>query len=242
MADMKSRILFDERANDIEEYFSFIGMLINKKPSLSYQDGSSIKTERISMDMTHILKSNTWILLYNLIEATISNAIEDIHDEILSNNSLSADLLCINLTKIALKNIDESTINDFDYGSFDASKIILDSWLKKHKSLVENNKNPLFSGNVDAKKIRKIADSYGFSFKTDKNKTRNGACLVNIKNSRNSLAHGSNSFREKGRETSIDELLKFKKEVIYYLDGILDNIESYIYAKKFLRQPITSDL
>lgn len=234
---MNSRILFDERVEDIEQYFSFIELLINKKPTLYYEENNKKHSHSVPMDMTHILKSNAFLLLYNLIEATISNAIEDIHDEILSDNSLSADELCINLTKIALKNIDESTINNFDYSNTDASKIILNSWLKKHKDLIANNKNPLFSGNVDAKKIKQVADKYGFSFTTTKAKTRGGACLVAIKNIRNALAHGSDSFLDKGRDTSIDDLTSFKKQTICYLDEILKNIETYIKSRQYLRHP-----
>lgn len=239
---MKSRILFDERVGDIEKYFNFIELLINKKPKLNYTDNGLPHEDDVSKDTTHILKSNAFLLLYNLIEATISNAIEDIHDEILSDASIGADLLCVKLTKIALRKMEIANLGNFDCESTNASQIILKSWLTNHKMLVQNNKNPLFSGNVDAKKIREIADDYGFSCSTNKDDTHNGACLVTIKLSRNSLAHGSDSFLDKGRETAIEELIAFKNQTICYLDGILENIEEYIESKQYLRQPTSVQL
>lgn len=237
MAEINSRILFNERIEDINEYFEFIDMLINKKPTIVYHDQEvdATCTTKIAKDMTHILKSNAFLILYNLIEATISNAIEDIHDEILKDSNIGADLLCVNLTKIALRKIEISNLNNFDCEENNASQIILRSWLKKHKELVDSHKNPLFSGNVDAQKIRRIAEDYGFSSETDQSKTYNGACLVTIKKSRNSLAHGSDSFRQKGRDTSIDELIAFKEQTVCYLDCILNNIETYIKSKQYLR-------
>lgn len=244
MSEINSRILFNERTEDINEYFEFIDMLINKKPTLVYQEQEQniniTRTTKVTKDLTHVLKSNAFLILYNLIEATISNAIEDIHDEILRDTNLGADLLCVNLTKIALRKIEISNLSNFDCEKTNASQIILKSWLKKHKELVENHKNPLFSGNVDARKIREIAEDYGFSSETEQSKTFNGACLVAIKKSRNSLAHGSDSFKQKGRDTSIDDLIAFKEQTICYLDNILTNIETYLQSKQYLRPISTS--
>ncbi|HFO9593384.1 TPA: hypothetical protein ACHLGW_004146, partial [Escherichia coli] len=68
---MTSKILFQERMQDINEYFSFIQLLINKKPSLVYKENTSDAPiqQPIDIDMTHILKANAFIILYNLIEA-----------------------------------------------------------------------------------------------------------------------------------------------------------------------------
>lgn len=80
MAQMTSRLLFDERMEDINDYLSFVALLINKRPNLVYQDENNVDVaQEIELDITHILKANAFIILYNLIEATISNAIEDIH-------------------------------------------------------------------------------------------------------------------------------------------------------------------
>lgn len=237
MAQMTSRLLFDERMEDINDYLSFVELLISKRPNLVYQDENNINVaQEVERDITHILKANAYIILYNLIEATISNAIEDIHTVFTNDTSLCVDTVILNLTKIAFKNIDTKTMSEIDFSNDNVSKTIFKTWLAAHKKLVDANKNPLFSGNVDARKIREVADKYGFSFATDEGKTRNGATLVSIKTARNSLAHGSESFRSKGQNASIDEIIKMKDEVFHYLNCILQNIENYLDNKDYVRQ------
>lgn len=237
MAQMTSRLLFDERMDDINDYLSFVGLLINKKPKLIYQNEENVDVvQDVDLDITHILKANAYIILYNLIEATISNAIEDIHTVFANDVNLCADTVILNLTKIAFKNIDAKTMGEIDFSNDNVSKTIFKTWLTAHRKLVDANKNPLFSGNVDARKIREVADKYGFSYATDEEKTRNGSTLVSIKTARNSLAHGSESFRSKGQNASIDEIITMKDEVFHYLNCILQNIEKYLDDKVYVRQ------
>ncbi len=235
MVEMSSRILFDERVNDIDEYFNFIEFLISKRPLMSYVDDGIQKNSPVSTDTTHILKSNGYLVLYNLIEATISNAIEDIHDTLISDPNVGVDTLCISLAKRALLKFDQPTIGNEDFSSTDVQRLVLESWIKKHKQLLTQHKNPLFSGNVDARKIRDVAVDYGFSHETEGESTDEGRCLYHIRVARNSLAHGANSFKEMGISTSIDELIRFKDETKCYLDQILNNIKAYLEDKKYLK-------
>ncbi|HAV9690398.1 TPA: hypothetical protein JLG87_003173 [Escherichia coli] len=236
MEEMTSKILFQERMQDINEYFSFIQLLINKKPSLVYKENTSDAPiqQPIDIDMTHILKANAFIILYNLIEATISNAIEDIHNVLMSNESLCADTVNENLTRVVFHSL-QSPNGKIDFSQGNIAKVIFKEWLNAHKKLIQSNKNPLFSGNVDARKIREVAEKYGFSADTDSEITRNGCNLLPIKKARNDLAHGSESFRNKGRDTSIDTLTEMKDEVFHYLNCILENIQTYLDTQAYLR-------
>lgn len=239
MAIMNSKILFSERKEDITKYFDFVKFIINERPSFSYRDRASGegRTTEIDIEMTHILKANAYIILYNLIEATVSNAIEDIHEELNTCPDLCIDKICDSLTKLALKKLDKNIVSGMDFSQGDVAKLILKKWLDEHKKQVLADKNPLFSGNVDAQKIRDVASMYGFSSDTDRSKTHNGGNLVNIKMARNALAHGSESFLNKGQETSIDNLEFLKNEVFYYLEEILDNIQNYLDGQLYMRPP-----
>jgi hypothetical protein len=93
----------------------------------------------------------------------------------------------------------------------------------------------IISGNLDAREIRKIAKDYGFSCQTNAQITKNGRELLTVKNKRNDLAHGIFSFCDCGKDYTIEDLLKIKKQVIPYLREILQNIEQYIQTEAYLQ-------
>lgn len=49
------------------------------------------------------------------------------------------------------------------------------------------------------------------------------------------MAHGTDSFKDRGQQTSVDELKAMKDEVIAYLDQMLTNIESYLNTQSYFR-------
>jgi hypothetical protein len=90
-----------------------------------------------------------------------------------------------------------------------------------------------FSGNVDARHLREIADVYGFSTKSDRSLTHDGAELLTIKNIRNDLAHGLKTYEEVGRDYPIKRLLEISIRSTAYMAAILDNVSVYLDAEEF---------
>lgn len=236
-----TRDSFNERVTEIELYFSFVEEVIDRQAALIFPlpIGSKPRTKRkekkIPIELTHTLKANGFLLLYNLVEATISNAIEEIHETIGSDPAVGTDNLNNSLIKTAMTRFKNGMMKITDHCKHPASQSLLRYWIDEHKDGVEREKNPLFSGNVDARKIRDVAADYGFSAETTKRKTKDGESLVTVKSKRNSLAHGHTAFNECGRGITMPALLAIKTEVIHYLDEILKNIEHYITNKAYLR-------
>jgi hypothetical protein len=209
MIDVKNT--FTQRKKEIDEYFIFL---------------NSYRPVNADDNLFKILKSNLLIMLYNLIESSISNAIEEIHNNIYSNsvsfNSLKGRIksLIINNTKRVNPDKFVLKINDI------ATDIV------KHTF----KKDELFSGNVDSKKIRKLSEQYGFNSDTDYDKTKHGYHLVSIKDKRNDLAHGVFSFTEVGKEYTIQDLEEMKDKTLNYISEILDNIECFLLKKEYLHE------
>jgi hypothetical protein len=228
---MYTLTFFNERKAEIDAYFDFLEDVINNKGSLTFYDngGSRNITKSIDIELSHTLKANGYLLLYNLIESTMTSAIEEIHLTI-NDSTADADVLIESLAKQAIRSLNaELRIN----GSL--SRSILTHWIEEHKRASANQKNPLFSGNVDARLIKEIASIYGFSHKVSGKKARGGVGLVKIKSKRNELAHGRVSFKDCGREIMIGDLISLKVEVVAYLEQILKNIEGYIVGKDYLK-------
>ena len=216
---------FNERSKEVSKYFIFLRSLEQGTTKLSYGGkGNSSKIKEIDPELLKTLKASGFLLLYNLVEATMRNIIEAIFDQ-LRIEGISYDEIRPELKKVVLKNLKKRS-SDEVFSSIAAISVDIIS--------AGFDKKDLFSGNLDGKKIRETAAEYGFSHLTDHTKTGSGSDLLTVKANRNDLAHGIKSFAEIGRDKTADELLEIKKKVIRYLKQILKNIETYLYNKDYL--------
>jgi hypothetical protein len=224
-----TRILFedfDERAKEVSQYFIFLKNL--EQESIKLSMGSKPKIKAIDPNLLRTLKASGFLLLYNLAEATMRNAIEAIFDE-LKNESVSYDRIRPELKKIVLKNLKKRNTDDLHASMLDVSIDIISASF---------DPQDLFSGNIDGRKIKDTAIKYGFSHITDARKTRDGTDLLIVKTNRNDLAHGFKSFTEVGRDKTADELLAIESRVVKYLRQILQNIEAYLENREYLDKAI----
>jgi MAE_28990/MAE_18760-like HEPN len=224
---------FTERSKEVSKYFIFLKSLEQgtTKLSMDGRDDSS-KTKVIDSELLKTLKASSFLLLYNLVEATMRNVIEAIFDR-LKSERISYDQIRPELKKIVLRNLkkrDPDTI----FSSITAISVDIIT--------AGFDKEDLFSGNIDGRKIRDTATKYGFSHATDYAKTGDGSDLLTIKANRNDLAHGIKSFAEVGRDQTTDELLEIKNKVIRYLKQILQNIETYLENAEYLDDAVANTL
>jgi hypothetical protein len=223
-----TRILFedfDERAKEVSQYFIFLKNLEQESIKLSMgSKANKLKIKAIDPNLLRTLKASGFLLLYNLVEATMRNAIEAIFDE-LKNERVSYDRLRPELKKIVLRNLKKRSIDDLHADIMEVSIDIISASF---------DPQDLFSGNIDGRKIKDAAIKYGFSHATDARKTRDGNDLLVIKTNRKDLAHGFKSFTEVGRDKTADELLAIESRVIKYLRQILQNIEAYLENQEYL--------
>jgi hypothetical protein len=202
---------FEERKTEIEIYFNFL---------------SNYNPANADDNLFKILKSNLLVMLYNLIESSISNAIEEIHNNIYSN-SISFNALKEQIKELIINNTKKVNPSEFVSQINNIATDIVKYTFKKDE---------LFSGNVDSRKINKLSEQYGFNSNTNYDKTKHGSHLVTIKGKRNDLAHGIFSFTEVGKEYTIQNLEVMTNTTTCYVSEILDNIESYLLNKEYLQQ------
>ena len=217
---------FDERAQEVSKYFFLLKNLEQGSIKLSMGNPNNHKIKNIDVELEKTLKATGFLLLYNLIESTIRNAIESIFDD-MANQNISFDDLKQDIKKIVIDNFKKNKKTDNLLNAI--NNISLDIIFASF------DKGKLFSGNIDARKIRETAEAYGFSCQTTARKTQDGNDLLKIKTNRNDLAHGFKSFEEVGKDATAEDLLQIKKRVICYLREILQNIENYISNQEYLR-------
>jgi hypothetical protein len=216
---------FNERSREVSKYFIFLKSLEQGTTKLSMAGkGGSPKIREIDAELIKTLKASSFLLLYNLVEATMRNAIEAIFDE-LRGKGVSYDQISPKLKKIVLKNLKKRN-PDKIFSSITAISLDIIT--------AGFDKQDLFSGNIDGRKIIDTATEYGFSHLTDYARTAHGSDLLTVKSNRNDLAHGIKSFAEVGRDKSAAELLEIKNKIVRYLKQILQNIEQYLSNKVYL--------
>lgn len=216
---------FDERSKEVSKYFMLIKNLEQGYIKLTMGNNYT-KIKAIDNNRLETLRATGFLLLYNLVESTMRNGIERIFEELETKNIYFDDVR-EELKKTILDNFKKNHSTDTLLKQINQISLDIVS--------ISFDKKKLFSGNIDARKIKDTANKYGFSCETNAEKTQNGSDLLKIKTNRNDLAHGFKSFQEIGRDTTADELLIIKNRVIGYLREILENIEIYLSSQDYLK-------
>ncbi|WJV52933.1 MAE_28990/MAE_18760 family HEPN-like nuclease [Prodigiosinella aquatilis] len=216
---------FDNRSGEILAYLDLLRFI----ESAGAEIVSSDKNDKFSItaEARKTLKGTVYILLYNLIESSMREAICFIHDTIYYRN-IAFDDLKDTLKKEILKRLKHDSVN--------VEKLIvsLTKGISCGISIGTFNKQKLFSGNIDKDEIKDKSAVYGFSISTDYKHTKHGENLTLVKQHRNDLAHGNVSFSEIGKNVSYQDLENVSLEIIAYLDGVTKNIEQYVNTNGYL--------
>lgn len=228
---IKAQTDFKERVIEIEAYFAFVQQIHTGEILLSRHDhfvsAGSLGVQRhipayTSLNQKNLIRTfqaSAFLLLYNLMESTVNNAIEAIFDEF-SDKGVSFDSCRKTIRKVVLSNLKQ---HELDKILPELNCLSIDIVTKTFK------KNEIVSGNVDDRKIRRIADEYGFA-----RPYADGSHLHTVKTSRNDLAHGSKSFAEIGKDYSVNDVILKKDKVIKYLEVMLENVATYIKEEHYL--------
>lgn len=177
------------------------------------------------------MKANVVMMLYNAVESTVGKCLEKVHEKINARN-LNYNDLSEQLRKLLAiyygHSIDKSNtvdtameyvlqFSDFVNGNTNVT-ISYEELTKKYQ---------LYSGNLDAREIISVMKKYGINFE------QRCSELKTIKDYRNKLAHGEESFEEIGRTLSVQQLDEMKKRTFEYLEKMIEEIARYLSEEKF---------
>ena len=209
MIEIKS--LFEERKTDIIQTLQLLED-IEKNTSI-IKAGAS-------------LKSSIFIMLYNLIEGIVTQSFVKVFETV---SVVSEFSLLNNKIKLLYLKPHPPKIKT----SKDILEFIGDISILHKQSFDEYSKeSDLFSGNLDAKKIRELLfDSLGVRYEYH---CDNEEKLLMIKNFRNQLAHGERSYSELGRDYLKSDIEKYCNATFDYLDRFIRIIEIYILGEGYL--------
>lgn len=231
---------FEIRLHEVESYIDFVEKIstIDDPCLTSSKSDFSEASYEINRELTKTLRASSYLMLYNLLESTMSNAIDSIYETIKSEQ---CDIMNLSkkLHKIILKNLQKGLtrekITELSNNHLDHRERLFD---------LGYNKKKLFSGNIDCKIISEYCQKYDFELCPIPQEDKKSACwdknaILKIKTERNNLAHGSVSFETCGGQMAVESLRSNLNNVRAVLLGVFNGLDIYMNEKKYLKNPNT---
>lgn len=228
---------FNQRKREIDQYFQFLEHLDidqNKSYTISAL-GDYVQEDKIfelNEIHTQIFKSNCFLLLYNSIEGTVYKSLSFVIESINDERTLTHKDVINQIQEIWLKynllingnihKIDRDLIEHFQKYIEDSININFDHFKNEIKGyfgtsnitdeVIHNEVLPKIGINITKIVERKLED---------------------LKDFRNNLAHGNDSFSNIGSSVSFAELKEYKNKTFKYLDKYIATISEYVSNKKY---------
>lgn len=223
--------LLEERSEEISRHLKFVQELIDSKAqflALEKRD-KLVKASgyQIERGLVKTLSASSYLLIYNLVESVMTDALDAVHKQ-LRSDELSFSQLSDKLQKICLKNFNSHNTNS------ELAKDIGHVTLQEALTWLGYSRFNHFNGNIDAKMIQSKARLYGFQIADhDKKFTNDGRILKEIRDNRNRLSHGEVSFEECGQDTAIENLISLHLQTKVYLSAVLEGINTFLIQQQY---------
>lgn len=181
------------------------------------------------------IKAGIVLMLYNAIESTMTKCLVRLHEVLITKNLAFND--CNNKLKHLVAVYHENAREKSSDNHRKASHA-----LEFYDYIVGNSPfnlsyqeiskfYPLYSGNLDSREIIAVLEKYGIEFEERVSE------LKTIKDYRNKLAHGENSFEEIGRELTLQYIGQLKDKTFDYLGKMTDKFKQYIAEEHYTNNP-----
>lgn len=140
--------LFVERRDEVFAYLRFLRSTLAKDSKICLPHAGREIHFATNKDLTHTLKANTYLLLYSVVEATLTQAMNEIHAAILESGAELDELQPRLFLQVLRRFKASKTDATIDNTSTPSGKSLIQFWLDDYEKLDKENKNYLFSGNL----------------------------------------------------------------------------------------------
>ncbi|MCL2016244.1 MAG: MAE_28990/MAE_18760 family HEPN-like nuclease [Defluviitaleaceae bacterium] len=231
-----TRNIYNERIAEINFYYDALDQLDTE----IIEDISSGQMAKYKHDtFLKISKSNALLMIYNLVESTVVNGMQEIYDKV-KNTGATYSTVREEFQDIwfSYKFGQVYRQPDASYKSYKSKAMEIARSIMLCEEIELSRDALPISGNLDAGRIFKICDDHGIDYKPDK-ACKCGKRLEDVRVKRNGLAHGNLSFVECGREYTLADLVEIKEQTYIFLSGLLDEMERFYDSEGYLmdKQP-----
>jgi len=228
--------LLDDRNTEVISYLDFLKVAVERRAILSAKDGELQLT--MNLELTHTLKASLVLLLYNAMEATLVQLLDEMH-HVIGDNCSSADELNAQLLSLVLKTVrkDNKSINELFLSPLHVS--LFQHWINDWKSREsgKDKRGDGISGSVDGLVFYEQLKKFGVVSKTENDRPPRHLtdyALQKVKASRNELAHGEKSFTDLGRDLAVPTLESDSLAIFTTLRSIALEVNKYLEEQRYL--------
>ena len=214
-------ILFEDRTNEIEFYYSIMAEIDTPNENIQTIDNGRL---------LRILKSNFLLMLYNLVEACIVSGMMEIYERLKNGGSTYGDLIDEFRSIWSNYEIGKVYSNAAGRTAYEERVQLIINQVITSQPITLSKEALGISGNLDARAIKRLCDKHRIRYAA----SDDDGCLKIVKDKRNNLAHGDESFGDCARDMSLDDLEHIKDEVVRFINGILDGMREYYDNKQYL--------
>lgn len=215
--------IFDDRKNEIEFYYSIMLEFDSNQTNVI----NTIDNARFF----RIMKSNFILMLYNIVESTISSGIQEIYENLMSEHCT------YNMVIEELQNL----WRNYKISEVYRPESKLSTYTNKVKEMVGDitSETPILfyknmsglNGNLNARQIKRICDIHKIRYSA----SDDDQILDKVRKKRNALAHGDDSFSRCTRDLTLDDLECIKDTVFQFLGSIITGMNDYCEQKLYLK-------
>lgn len=190
-------------------------------------------TSALASESNKLMKAATFLVLYSWVEATTRVVVDQLWDAVRAQKASAKELITPLRTtwvEARFRAIDTFSASAATYRD---ATITLVSEVFDGASAKAGFRQLSGGGNIDQHRLREMADKHGVNFVSPGN-CRDGSDLELIKNIRNTLAHGSESFVDVGGKYTVQDLREMKARVERYLSAYVTAFERQLRFSRYL--------
>lgn len=226
------------RMRDILAYVRML-QFIEQTGGVVWLQGRQANRLELPAGTVHVLKAGVFLHLYNLVEATVTNGLECVAESITTTGMKFADL------NSPWQRAWAASYAKFDDELSSENKLVaaLNMCHAVARGMVMEIKPRIGVGNLDDRRIEDLAKRYGIALvlrptvtRSVKHQVLNDLGFLGlVRERRNGLAHGRDSFADTGRNYSTNDLARWSWATYQYLKDLLRSFELYVSEEKFRR-------
>ena len=249
-ADLGYEQIYQERLEETRSMVTFATMLdsLDQGMGEGYDYNSVMAKVRVVAEMANrnglpgstpevalvssVIRSNVKIMVYNIVEFSVTSLIRAIYDRLENNNCGYAevsDKLRTLWHRAHMRRLGDP--NASNETAVRISKQLLDEAIA-NTALRLDPHNIIAGGNLDGDKILKLFDEHGVSVHTANVDFRVDE-LKDIRDRRNDLAHGSVSFTQAGNQVTTSELAALVEHVDSFLEQLRKDVIAYLDSGEY---------